>query len=99
MIALVTVVENRLPRLLADTFDFYLHKPVERVQMQVFPPVVQRSEGPSEGEQRSAQAPGLMPGAMPVRGAGRMHNDFRKSKEEDTLEHMLRVRISEQSRY
>ncbi|KAK3261603.1 hypothetical protein CYMTET_29495 [Cymbomonas tetramitiformis] len=41
-IALVTVIENRLPRLLADTFDFYLHKPVERSQMQVFPPVVHR---------------------------------------------------------
>lgn len=45
LIALVTVVENRLPRLLADTFNFYLHKPVERVQMQVFPPVVRWSAG------------------------------------------------------
>jgi hypothetical protein len=36
-IALVTVTSQRQPDTLADLFDYYIHKPVDRVQMEVFP--------------------------------------------------------------
>jgi hypothetical protein len=40
LIALVTITEQRQPDALADLFDYYIHKPVDRKQMDVFPDVV-----------------------------------------------------------
>jgi hypothetical protein len=36
-IALVTVTAQRQPDSLADLFDYYIHKPGDRTQMEVFP--------------------------------------------------------------
>ena len=40
LIALVTITQQRQPDVLADLFDYYILKPVERTQIDVFPTVV-----------------------------------------------------------
>lgn len=49
LLALVTITQGRQPHVIADLFDYCIHKPVDRTQMEVFPTAVNNNNF-AEGE-------------------------------------------------
>eukprot|EP00240_Pyramimonas_obovata_P003197 CAMPEP_0118920700 /NCGR_PEP_ID=MMETSP1169-20130426/137_1 /TAXON_ID=36882 /ORGANISM="Pyramimonas obovata, Strain CCMP722" /LENGTH=623 /DNA_ID=CAMNT_0006861269 /DNA_START=296 /DNA_END=2167 /DNA_ORIENTATION=+ len=54
LIALITITQQRQPDVLADLFDFYIHKPVERTQIDVFPAAVMNQSFENEKPKRAS---------------------------------------------
>eukprot|EP00241_Pyramimonas_parkeae_P000858 CAMPEP_0114249754 /NCGR_PEP_ID=MMETSP0058-20121206/14321_1 /TAXON_ID=36894 /ORGANISM="Pyramimonas parkeae, CCMP726" /LENGTH=602 /DNA_ID=CAMNT_0001363341 /DNA_START=490 /DNA_END=2299 /DNA_ORIENTATION=- len=49
LLALVTITQQRQPHVLADMFDYCIHKPVDRNQMEVFPTAISNNFPEGDG--------------------------------------------------
>lgn len=72
LLALVTITQGRQPHVIADLFDYCIHKPVDRTQMEVFPTAVNnlnfaegeaKLEAAVEAEAGKSKAEGGQPAA------------------------------------